>query len=203
MPRRQRGAAGGAVAPAPRSPAADAARATPAPRVGRNGTTGPRQGDLRSWGYHNAYHVQPRWEFPLGAGLGLGWNLLVRPWWYSHPPLAAQLAAGARHLELDVHVSDDAERVAVFHMARVDGRSTCTCLLACLAELRAWSAAHGRSHALVTVLLEPKGRFFLEDARARARRADPRGARRARAAATLRALDATCARASPMTPRSS
>ena len=58
--------------------------------------------------------------------------------------------------------------------------------------LRAWRAAHGRSPARVTGLLEPKGRFSLEAARARARGAlDPRGARRARAArATLRALDA-------------
>ena len=96
-----------------------------------------------------------------------GWNVLVPPWAYTHPPLRAQLRAGARHLELDVHVSADGRRAAVFHMARVDARTRCACLLDCLAELRAWSRAHGKSHALVTVLLEPKGRFLIEARRAR------------------------------------
>lgn len=104
---------------------------------------------------------------------------------YIHPPLEAQLRAGARSLELDLHpdprggqyveplpyrelrtagekdlppLHADALRepgLKVFHMADVDFRSSCPRLRDCLRSLRNWSDANP-GHSPVFVLLEPK-----------------------------------------------
>ena len=184
-----------AVAPAPRAPAADARAPLAAPRVGRNGTTGPRQA-ICARGATTRDHRQPRREFPLGAGLGsAGTRSCVV---CTAPAAGRAAAAGARHLS-STHVSDDAERAAVFHMARVDGRSTCTCLPP---ARRAASVERGPRppHARGPCCSSPR---LPEDARARARGSTRAARGRARAArATLRGLGRARARGPPMTPRS-
>jgi hypothetical protein len=91
---------------------------------------------------------------------------------YSHRPLAEELDAGARQLELDVVRDPQGGRFAVslktvvraravvadprpgqdghgaspgykvLHMQDVDFRTTCPTFVACLTEIRAWSKAH-------------------------------------------------------------
>lgn len=100
---------------------------------------------------------------------------------YAHAPLARQLDAGARQLEIDV-VSDPAGglyanplgyRMAgaaaapydftplkgpglkVIHVPDVDYRSTCATFVACLGEVRAWSRAHP-AHLPILILLNLK-----------------------------------------------
>jgi hypothetical protein len=100
---------------------------------------------------------------------------------YSHPPLADQLAAGARQLELDLVYDPEPGRYAsplgyrmaganaqpydlaplkqpglkVLHEASVDYRSTCPLFTDCLASIRAWSRANP-DHAPILVLLNLK-----------------------------------------------
>lgn len=101
---------------------------------------------------------------------------------YAHPPLAQQLDAGARQLEIDL-ASDPGEgglyaaplgyRMAgakavpydfaalqgpglkVLHEPSVDYRATCQTFVACLKEIRAWSLAHP-DHLPLLVLLNLK-----------------------------------------------
>lgn len=104
---------------------------------------------------------------------------------YIHPPIEAQLRAGARSLELDLHpdpkggqyadplpyrelrskgamhlapLHSDALRepgLKVLHLADVDFRSTCPHFRDCLRVLRDWSTANP-GHSPVFILLEPK-----------------------------------------------
>ena len=100
---------------------------------------------------------------------------------YSHPPLTAQLDAGARQLEIDV-VNDPAGglyatplgyRMAgkavvpydfaplqgpglkVIHVPDVDYRSVCPTFAACLTEVRAWSKAHP-DHLPILIIMNLK-----------------------------------------------
>lgn len=104
---------------------------------------------------------------------------------YVQPPLAQQLAAGVRSVELDLHADPDGGRYAdplpyrelarrgmrdllpipgvalrrpglkVFHVADLDFRSQCPTFRDCLSILRRWSDATP-GHSPVIVLLEPK-----------------------------------------------
>lgn len=104
---------------------------------------------------------------------------------YIHPPIEAQLRAGARSLELDLFPDPEGGLYAdplpyrelrargvtdlapfhgaelrepglkVFHMADVDFRSSCPRFRDCLRILRAWSDANP-GHAPLFILLEPK-----------------------------------------------
>lgn len=101
---------------------------------------------------------------------------------YAHPPLAQQLGAGARQLEIDIaydpapgglYATPLGYRMAggkaepydfaplkgpglkVLHEASVDYRSTCPTFFMCLQEIRAWSVAHP-DHVPILVLLNLK-----------------------------------------------
>ena len=98
---------------------------------------------------------------------------------YAHPPLTAQLDAGARQLELDVLNDPDGGRYAaplamkmaddapydlgplkgagmkVMHAQDIDYRSNCPLLAGCLEEVRAWSKARP-DHLPLLVLINLK-----------------------------------------------
>jgi Phosphoinositide phospholipase C, Ca2+-dependent len=100
---------------------------------------------------------------------------------YSHPPLARQLDAGARQIEIDIVYDPDTGLYAtplgfrmagkaavpydfaplkqpglkVLHEPSVDYRSVCPLFAGCLADLRAWSKAHP-GHVPILVLLNLK-----------------------------------------------
>ncbi|MBM3672151.1 MAG: hypothetical protein FJW86_08245 [Actinobacteria bacterium] len=98
-------------------------------------------------GTHNSYHRRPSVEIP-GA-----WTD------YAHPPLAEQLDAGVRSIELDVA---NVPQFPVQHDPFVDDRSNCTPLATCLGELEEWSDAHP-GHLPIFVLIEAKDPSFLFD----------------------------------------
>ena len=101
-----------------------------------------RANDVQILGTHNSYHVQPR-------------VALSSAWRYTHLSLAAQLDAGARSVELDVHWDPVFRTWSVYHEPLVDAGSTCGCLSACLAAIWQWSLAHP-GHAMLTLIVEPK-----------------------------------------------
>ncbi|WP_420849516.1 Ca2+-dependent phosphoinositide-specific phospholipase C [Phenylobacterium deserti] len=138
-----------------------------------------RMNDLTAVGTHNSYKlaipadelaamVAARGEAALGVD-------------YAHRPLAEQLDAGARQLEIDVHYDpqgglyakpltalgrgavlspETAEALSkpgfkVIHMSDVDFRSSCTTFLACLEQVKAWSKAHP-DHAPILILINAK-----------------------------------------------
>jgi len=99
---------------------------------------------------------------------------------YAHPPLSAQLAAGARQLEIDVLNDPEPGRYArplglrmtkaaaaydttplqapglkVMHVQDIDYRSSCPLFSGCLAEVAAWSKAHP-DHVPLLILLNLK-----------------------------------------------
>jgi hypothetical protein len=98
---------------------------------------------------------------------------------YSHPPLTAQLEAGARQLELDLLNDPQGGRYAdplamkmandlpydldplkapgmkVMHVPDLDYRSSCPTFIRCLTEIRAWSDAHP-DHVPLLILLNLK-----------------------------------------------
>lgn len=104
---------------------------------------------------------------------------------YYEPALTAQLSAGIRSIELDLHndpkgglysdpgaykilraqgakdllpiISTDMDKpgLKVLHMADIDFRSSCPTLRLCLSEMRLWSEGHP-NHSPIFVLIEPK-----------------------------------------------
>lgn len=100
---------------------------------------------------------------------------------YAHPPLAEQLDAGARQLEIDLLHDPETGRYAdpvglklagaaaqpydlaplqrpglkVLHAQDVDYRSNCPLFVDCLGQVRAWSQAHPQ-HAPILILLNLK-----------------------------------------------
>jgi hypothetical protein len=98
---------------------------------------------------------------------------------YAHPPLTAQLEAGARQLELDLLNDPEGGRYAsplamkladdvpydleplkgrglkVMHAQDIDYRSNCPRFTDCLAEVRAWSKAHP-DHLPLLILINLK-----------------------------------------------
>ena len=111
-------------------------------RTSRFAQAALRTNDVQVLGTHNSYHVQP--TLPLSSA-----------WRYTHSSLAAQLDAGARSVELDVHWDPLLKTWSVYHEPFVDYGSTCGCFSECLAALWHWSVAHP-SHAMITVVVEPK-----------------------------------------------
>lgn len=138
--------------------------------------------DLQAVGTHNSYkQAMPADELaahrahdPQGAD-GID---------YAHPPLPAQLDEGARTIELDVYYDPEgghyahppgalrkgyatppwpAEQAAqmqrpgfkVMHLADIDFRSNCQTFVACLAQIRRWSAAHP-CHVPIMILINAK-----------------------------------------------
>ncbi|MDA0803442.1 MAG: Ca2+-dependent phosphoinositide-specific phospholipase C [Planctomycetota bacterium] len=125
-----------------------------------------RLDDVQWIGTHNSYHTAPP------VTLYKQFDDRAVAWDYTHPPLAAQLDAGLRALELDVYADDDARFASplgtippetrdafkepglkVFHVPDIDQGSTCPTLRGCLDDLASWSAAHP-GHLPVFVMLE-------------------------------------------------
>ncbi|WP_312162513.1 Ca2+-dependent phosphoinositide-specific phospholipase C [Phenylobacterium sp.] len=133
--------------------------------------------DLQAVGTHNSYKqaIAPKQMALLRAvdpkqADGLD---------YAHPPLTAQLDAGARQLELDLLNDPDGGRYAaplamkmapdlpydleplkgpgmkVMHVQDIDYRSNCPRFTDCLKEIAAWSQAH-RDHVPILILLNLK-----------------------------------------------
>lgn len=140
-----------------------------------------RMNDIQAIGTHNSYkQAIGAAEF---AALSANNPLAARTLDYAHPPLSAQLDAGARVIELDVLYDPEGGRYAepamrrllpagtplepydasamrapgykVLHAQDLDYRSSCATFVACLSELRDWSAQHP-SHAPVLVMINWK-----------------------------------------------
>ncbi len=151
---------------------------TPRPGGPGNGHGPPvRLNEVQVLASHNSYHVEP--EPTLFSAL-LGFlGAEAEGFEYTHRPLAEQLDAGVRAIELDVFADDPAggryaapvlgpvlglapvdpafaePGLKVFHVQEVDYRSTCTQLTDCLAQVRAWSDAHP-GHLPLTIQIEAK-----------------------------------------------
>ena len=101
-----------------------------------------RLNQLQFRGTHNSYHQRPA-------------LVLHKSHDYSHPTLTEQLSLhGIRQFELDVHLSKEGE-FEVFHLQKIDARTSCATLAACLEECLAWSIAHPR-HLPILFWLELK-----------------------------------------------
>jgi hypothetical protein len=135
--------------------------------------------DLLSIGTHNSYKMAiPDAEMAqLRARSSRGAIVLD----YSHKPLAEELDAGARQLELDVYYDPQGGRFAdplaprtlgqrldaavtaelakpgfkVMHIPDLDFRSTCIRFVTCLQTIKAWSDAHP-DHTPIVILINAK-----------------------------------------------
>ncbi len=136
-----------------------------------------RLNEIQVLASHNSYHVQP--EPALMAALTNFLGDQALGFEYTHHPLAAELDAGVRQIELDVFVDDPAggryahpkvvdllglappdpamagPGLKVFHVQEVDYRSTCPTLVICLTQVRTWSDTHP-GHLPITIQIEPK-----------------------------------------------
>jgi hypothetical protein len=122
---------GGSEAPAPPPP--------PAYRLDET----LRLNQIQVLGTHNSYHVAPAPGPTLTPDRDI-----------TQAPLTVQLERQAvRQIELDVHATPGGP-LSVFHL-RGDEGTTCPTFVACLTEVRDWSAAH-RGHVPLFVLVEPK-----------------------------------------------
>jgi len=138
-----------------------------------------RMNDLTAVGTHNSYKLAIPDEEMAAMVAARGQAALGID--YAHRPLAEQLDAGARQLEIDV-VADPqggrygrpltalgtgatlspalAEALAqpgfkVLHMPDVDFRASCPTFVACLSQVKAWSKAHP-DHAPILILINAK-----------------------------------------------
>ena len=157
-----------------------AACTVPGPGGGHGGG-GPRltvrMNEIQVLASHNSYHVQP--EPALQAALESSIGELAQGFEYTHRPLAEELDAGVRQIELDVFVDDSAggryaapvlvpllglappdpalagPGLKVLHVQEVDYRATCATLVICLTQVRAWSDTHP-GHLPITIQIEAK-----------------------------------------------
>ncbi len=138
-----------------------------------------RMNDLTAVGTHNSYKQAIPADELAAMVAARGQPVLAID--YAHRPLAQQLDAGARQLEIDV-VNDPAgglyarpltalgkgtvlpPRVAealakpgfkTLHMPDIDFRSSCVTFVECLSLVRAWSDAH-RDHVPILIMLNAK-----------------------------------------------
>lgn len=138
-----------------------------------------RMNDLIAVGTHNSYKLAVPSEEMAAMVAARGAPALGID--YAHRPLAQQLDAGARQLEIDVMADPQGGRYArpltalgtgailppdtttalnqpgfkVLHMPDVDFRSSCTTFIACLNQVKAWSQAHP-DHAPILILINAK-----------------------------------------------
>jgi hypothetical protein len=94
-------------------------------------------------GTHNSYHVAS-WS-----------SAFLKGYAYTELPLAEQLTAGVRQIELDIHYIPSSKEWVVFHLPVIDTRTTCGCLTDCLQEIHRWSVKHP-SHSPIMVYFEVK-----------------------------------------------
>jgi len=126
---------------------------------------------------HNSYHVEP--EPILLATLRSVLGAAADGFEYTHRPLADELDAGVRQVELDVFVDDPGggryahpklvpllgldpvdpalagPGLKVLHVQEVDYRSTCPTVVDCLQDIRDWSHDHP-AHLPITIQIEAK-----------------------------------------------
>jgi Phosphoinositide phospholipase C, Ca2+-dependent len=126
---------------------------------------------------HNSYHVEP--EPALLTALRSALGAAADGFEYTHRPLADELDAGVRQVELDVFVDDPAggryahpklvpllgldpvdpalagPGLKVLHVQEVDYRSTCPTFVDCLDDIQDWSDDHPR-HLPITIQIEAK-----------------------------------------------
>jgi hypothetical protein len=136
-----------------------------------------RFNQIQVLGSHNSYHVQP--EPALLDTLHSTLGDQARGFEYTHRPLADELDAGVRQVELDVFLDDPGggryaepklvpmlgldpvdpamaePGIKVLHVQEVDFRSTCPTLVACLGDIRDWSDDHP-DHFPITIQIEAK-----------------------------------------------
>jgi Phosphoinositide phospholipase C, Ca2+-dependent len=134
---------------------------------------------------HNSYHVEP--EPALLAALRTALGAAADGFEYTHRPLAEELDAGVRQVELDVFVDDPAggryalpklvpllgldpvdpalagPGLKVLHVQEVDYRSTCPTFVDCLEDIRAWSGDHP-GHLPITIQIEAKDEVIADPA---------------------------------------
>lgn len=136
-----------------------------------------RMNDLTAVGTHNSY----KQAIPQAELAALTTDAARVSLDYSHRPIAEQLEAGARQLELDVFRDPDGGRYAkplttlrkggvlardvaaalakpgykVLHINDVDFRSSCNSFVECLTIVRTWSKAHP-DHAPILILINAK-----------------------------------------------
>jgi hypothetical protein len=126
---------------------------------------------------HNSYHVEP--EPALLTVLRSALGAAADGFEYTHRPLADELDAGVRQVELDVFVDDPGggryahpklapllglapidpalagPGLKVLHVQEVDYRSTCPTFVDCLEDIRSWSRDHP-GHLPITIQIEAK-----------------------------------------------
>lgn len=153
-----------------------AACRTPGPG-GPGGGPQVRLNEIQVLASHNSYHVEP--EPTLLSALKGFLGEAANGFEYTHRPLAQELDAGVRQVELDVFVDDPAggryaqpklapvlglepvdpamsqPGLKVFHVQEVDYRSTCPTFVDCLTQVRDWSDAHP-DHLPITIQIEAK-----------------------------------------------
>lgn len=136
-----------------------------------------RMNDITAVGTHNSY----KQAIPPAELAALSTDTARLSLDYSHRPIAEQLDAGARQLELDVLRDPGGGRWArpltslrkgvvlapdvaaalakpgykVLHVSDVDFRSSCTTFVECLTMVRTWSQAHP-AHAPILILINAK-----------------------------------------------
>lgn len=99
-----------------------------------------RLNHLQLAGTHNSYHQMPAVPFDPSHA-------------YQHPTLTAQMEAGVRAFELDVHRSG--QNVEVYHIVLIDELTSCRAFVDCLGEIRDYSDAHP-AHVPIVVWIEVK-----------------------------------------------
>jgi hypothetical protein len=126
---------------------------------------------------HNSYHVEP--EPALLTALRSVVGAAADGFEYTHRPLAEELDARVRQVELDVFVDDPGggryaqpklapllgldpidpalagPGLKVLHVQEVDYRSTCPTFVDCLEDIRSWSRDHP-AHLPITIQIEAK-----------------------------------------------
>lgn len=138
-----------------------------------------RMNDLLVVGTHNSYKQAIPADELAAMRAAHGDQVLALD--YAHRPLAEQLDAGARQLEIDVVADPQGGRYAkpltalgtgailppriaqalakpgfkTLHMPDVDFRTSCATFVECLSQIRTWSDAH-RDHAPILILLNAK-----------------------------------------------
>jgi hypothetical protein len=136
-----------------------------------------RLNEVQILGSHNSYHVEP--EPALLAALREALGDEVDGFEYTHRPLADELDAGVRQIELDAFLDDpgggrfaspklvpllglapvdprmSSPGIKVFHVQEVDYRSRCPTLVDCLIQVRDWSDANPR-HLPIVIQVEAK-----------------------------------------------
>lgn len=164
------------------APDCDLERPSGAPDCTREAVDALPMTRMQVVGTHNSYKqpISP----PEMARLALAARAVARTLDYGHPPLDAQLDAGARQLELDLLSDPEGGRYAdplgrrmarltgatlpdwdpeplrrpglkVLHVQDIDYRSSCVLFTDCLKAIAAWSAAHP-DHLPILILINLK-----------------------------------------------